>query len=121
MVLADYLREKAALLILDNCEHLIEACAQLTDRLLREAPGLTVLASSREPLGIAGETVYRVPSLPLPELQQAHDLQTLAQNDCVRLLVDRAAAASPSFRLTARNGPAVVQICRRLASAGRRR
>ncbi len=102
------------MLILDNCEHLIESCAQLADSLLRAAPGLKLVASSREPLGIAGETSYRVPSLALPDRRQLHDLDALAQNECVHLFVDRASAAYPPFRLTAKNAPAIAQIGMRL-------
>jgi predicted ATPase/class 3 adenylate cyclase len=113
-VLRDYLRAKSLLLLLDNCEHLIEACAQLVEALLRAAPSLRILASSREALGIAGETAYRVPSLTVPQRRQPHDLDTVARNDCVRLFVERATAALPSFRLTAMNAPAVAEIGRRL-------
>ena len=112
--LTDYVRAKNMLLILDNCEHLIQACAQLADSLLRAAPRLKILVTSREALGIASETVYRVPSLPLPESQQLHDLDVLEQNDCVHLFIDRAMLAYPSFRLKERNASAVTDICRRL-------
>jgi predicted ATPase/DNA-binding SARP family transcriptional activator len=110
----DYVRTKTLLLILDNCEHLIETCAQLADSLLRAAPHLTILASSREPFGIGGETAYGVPPLALPDPRQLHNLDALAQNDCVHLFVDRAAAAYPPFRLTAKNAPAIAQIGLRL-------
>src|SRR5260221_8171765 len=112
-VLLDYLRTKTMLLILDNCEHLIETCAQLADTMLRAAPGLKIVVSSRELLGIAGETAYRVPSLPLPDVQ-APSLEALSHNDCVRLFVDRALAAYPRFRLTEKNALALADICRRL-------
>src|SRR6266540_3827939 len=112
--LMDYVRAKSMLLLLDNCEHLIETCAQLTNALLRTAPRLKILASSREALGIAGETAYRVPSLPLPDPQQLQDLDALAQNDCVHLFIDRAMAANPSFRLKEKNAHAIADICRRL-------
>jgi predicted ATPase/class 3 adenylate cyclase/DNA-binding XRE family transcriptional regulator len=111
--LLDYLRGKSLLLILDNCEHLIEACAQLANALLRAAPHLKILASSREALDIAGETAYLLPSLPLPDLQGA-SLDALAQNDCVRLFVDRALAAYPPFRLKEKNAPAIAEICLQL-------
>src|SRR6266498_889072 len=101
--LMDYLRAKQLLLILDNCEHLIETCAQFADNLLRAARHLKILATSRETLGIAGETAYRVPSLPLPDPRQLQDLSALAQNDCVHLFVDRAMAAYPSFHLKEKN------------------
>jgi predicted ATPase/DNA-binding SARP family transcriptional activator len=112
--LLDYLRAKTLLLLLDNCEHLIETCAQLAERLLRAAPSVRILASSREALGIAGETAQRVPPLSLPDPRRLLDLDALAHNDCVRLFVERAAAAYPPFRLTAHNAPAIAQIVRRL-------
>jgi predicted ATPase/class 3 adenylate cyclase len=113
-VLLEYLRTRTTLLILDNCEHLIESCAQLADAMLRAAPGLKVLATSRESLDIAGETTYRVPSLPLPDPVDAEKLGRVAANDCVRLFVDRASAADQRFQLTERNASAVSQICLRL-------
>ncbi|HEV2238114.1 MAG TPA: helix-turn-helix domain-containing protein [Ktedonobacterales bacterium] len=113
-VVREYLRAKSALLLLDNCEHLIATCAEVAEALLRAAPGVRILASSREALGIAGETAYRVPSLALPEPGQVHDLTALARNDCVRLFLERAASMSPPLLLTARNAPAIAQIGRRL-------
>src|SRR5260221_8224334 len=112
-VLLDYLRTKTMLLILDNCEHLIETCAQLADTMLRAAPGLKIVVSSRELLGIAGETAYRVPSLPLPDVQ-APSLEALSHNDCVRLFVDRALSAYPLFRRTAKNALSIAALCRHL-------
>jgi predicted ATPase/DNA-binding SARP family transcriptional activator len=111
--LLDYLRTKTMLLLLDNCEHLIETCAQLANTMLRTAPGLKIMVSSREALGIAGETAYRVPSLPLPDVH-APSLEALAHNDCVRLFVDRARASYPRFRLTEKTALAIADICRRL-------
>lgn len=96
----DYLRDKKLLLILDNCEHLITACAKLADELLHQCAGLQILASSREALGIAGEVVYRTPSL--------------ADSESKRLFVERARAANSKFLLTDSNASAVAQICRRL-------
>jgi len=116
-VLRDFVRAKSLLLILDNCEHLIEACAQLAEALLRAAPDLRILASSREAFGIAGETTYRVPSLPLPDgarLGQPRAMDTLARNDCVRLFAERAAVTHPAFHLTTTNTPAIAEIGRRL-------
>jgi predicted ATPase/DNA-binding SARP family transcriptional activator len=118
--LVDYLRPKALLLLLDNCEHLIETCAQLAETVLRAAPGVKILASSREAVGIAGETPYRVPPLSMPDPRSLSNLDLLAsldalsQNDSIHLFVDRAATAYPPFRLTAHNAPAIAQICRRL-------
>ena len=112
--LLDYLRAKTLLLLLDNCEHLIETCAQLAEMVLHAAPGVTILASSREPLGIAGESPYRVPPLSQPDPRQVHDLDALERIDSVQLFVERALTAYPPFRLTAHNAPVVAQICRRL-------
>lgn len=113
--LLDHLRAKILLLIFDNCEHLIDACAQLANTLLRAAPGVKILASSREALGVAGETAYRVPSLTLPPaFADFGDLGVLARNDCVHLFLDRATAMSSTFRLTQKNAPSIVDICRRL-------
>lgn len=110
--LAAALRPNATLLVLDNCEHLVETCAQVADSLLRRCPALAILATSRQPLGLPGETVWRVPSLQLPAgSDMKQDLLTAA---AVRLLVDRAAAARPGFALNQRNGPIVLDICRRL-------
>jgi len=114
--LMDYVRRKRLLLILDNCEHLIEACARIADRLLRAAPQLKIIATSREFLGIAGENVYRVPSLPLPEQRQSHQLDILSQNDSVHLFIDRAIAANPAFRLKENNASAIMEICQRFYS-----
>ncbi len=113
-ILANYLRAKQLLLVLDNCEHLVETCAQMADTLLHAAPGLKILASSRESLGIAGETAYRVPPLSLPDPRQSSNLNALSQNDCVHLFLDRASAAYPHFHLTAKNAAAIAQICVRL-------
>ena len=116
--LIDVLRPRTCLLLLDNCEHLVEACAALADSLLRACPGLILLATSREPLGIAGETVWRVPPLTMPDASgdaaTSDDTSALAQYEAVRLFEERARAALPAFTLTGQNGPAVAQICRRL-------
>jgi predicted ATPase len=96
----DYLREKKLLLLLDNCEHLIEACARLTDDLLHQCKGLKTLASSREALGIAGEVVYHTPSL--------------GDSESTQLFVDRAGAVNPNFRLSRGNASSIAQICSRL-------
>jgi predicted ATPase/class 3 adenylate cyclase/uncharacterized protein HemY len=102
------------LLILDNCEHLIADTARLADTLLRTCPRLTILASSREPLTIHGETVCRVPSLSLPEPDAAATAQTVTQYEAVRLFVERASAVQPSFAVTNQSASAVAQICYRL-------
>jgi non-specific serine/threonine protein kinase len=108
------LRTRRLLLVLDNCEHLIEACAHLAATLLRACPELQILATSREPLGLAGETVWRVPSLLAPEPERLPPLEALTQYEAVRLFIDRAQAVQPRFALTERNAPAVAQVCRRL-------
>ncbi len=112
-LVADYLHSKCLLLILDNCEHLVETCAQLADAFLRHCPSLKMIASSREALGIAGETVFRVPPLALPD-QDSTDLDTLRQSEAVQLFVERAVAVRPGFDLSGQNAPAVGQICLRL-------
>jgi predicted ATPase len=112
-IVTDYLRAKELLLILDNCEHLIEGCAQLSENLLRNCPRVKIIASSREALGITGEIVYRVPSLSLPDEVQVTP-ETLMQCESGRLFVERATAAQPKFRLTDQNASPVAQICRRL-------
>ena len=114
--LTDALRPKALLLILDNCEHLVGACAALSDRLLRACPQVRVVATSREALRAEGESVWRVPSLasPEPELGGGPLAERLTQYSAARLFVERALAASPGFRVTAGNAPAIAELCRRL-------
>ncbi len=112
--LADFLREKTSLLVLDNCEHLIEACAKLADTLLNAAPNLKILASSREALGVKGEQAWHVPSLSIPDLKHLPAIEGLSQYEAVRLFIDRAVLAQPHFAVTNENAPAVAQICSRL-------
>ncbi|HKW80358.1 MAG TPA: tetratricopeptide repeat protein [Casimicrobiaceae bacterium] len=106
--------DRRLLLVLDNCEHLVDACAELASQLLQAGPHLKVLASSREPLRTAGETTYAVPALPTPGALQPVTVERLDQFEAVRLFVERAAAAKSDFRVTARNAAAVADICRRL-------
>jgi predicted ATPase/class 3 adenylate cyclase len=113
-VLTDYLGAKNALLILDNCEHVIEACAQLSQALLLACPKLKILASSREALGIAGETPYRVPSLKTPSPERLPSLEALGEMEAVRLFLERAAIVKPDLVLTKDNAAFVAQICFRL-------
>jgi predicted ATPase len=135
----DHLRPRHALLVIDNCEHLIGRCAELIELLATSCPRLQILATSREPLGIAGETDWRVPSLRVPGRPgegsppwetahnggasvdgsvsisaSSHEHEELVDCDAVRLFVDRASAALPSFRLTANNRAPVAEICARL-------
>jgi predicted ATPase/DNA-binding SARP family transcriptional activator len=109
------LKTKQVLVVLDNCEHLILACAQLADRLLGGTKHLKILATSREALDILGETVWPVPSLSLPDLQDSLDIKSLSKSESVRLFIERAMAMRPHFILIDQNADAVVQICRRLS------
>ena len=112
-VLVDYLRAKRILLILDNCEHLVEACARLADQFLQACPEMKIIASSREALNIRGETVQRVPSLSLPAPAQV-TAAALIDCEAVRLFCERAVAAFPQFALTDKNASYVGEICRHL-------
>jgi predicted ATPase len=110
----DYLRPRAPLLLLDNCEHLLQACAHLADALLQACPNLRIVATSREALGIAGELTYRVPSLSLPDLKRLPSPESLTEYEAVRLFVDRAAFGKPGFQVTRANALAVAQVCQQL-------
>ena len=105
------LQGRRLLLMLDNCEHLIDACARLAGTLLAACPRLQLLATSREGLELMGEAVYRVPPLTLPDPHNLPPLDALAQIDAIRLFIDRVALAVPGFTLTTQNASAVVQIC----------
>jgi predicted ATPase/class 3 adenylate cyclase len=109
----DYLSRKELLLVLDNCEHLVEACAELADTLLHAAPGLKILATSREALGISGEATFPVRSLSLPRLEHPTP-ESIGPYEAVRLFIDRAQAVQPDFQVTSQNAPAVAQVCARL-------
>jgi predicted ATPase/DNA-binding XRE family transcriptional regulator len=111
-ILINFLRAKAILLVLDNCEHLLEACAQLADTLLKNCANLKILATSRESLGITGEAAYPVPSLGLPNLAQL--LKNFRDYESVRLFEERAQLAKLDFSLTLENASSVAQICHRL-------
>ncbi|MGK5552559.1 AfsR/SARP family transcriptional regulator [Actinomadura kijaniata] len=112
--LAAALRDRRPLLLLDNCEHVVEAVAELVERLLRAVPGLRVLATSQEPLGVPGETVHAVPPLDAPRSRADSGPDTLRRYSAVRLFAERAAAVAPGFELTCDNAGAVASICRRL-------
>ncbi|SUA73214.1 Regulatory protein AfsR [Nocardia otitidiscaviarum] len=105
---------KQVLLVLDNCEHLVAVIADLTEQLLRSVPGLRILATSREPLGVSGEAVYPVAALELPYSPADIGVAALPKFSAVRLFTARAAAASPGFAIDAGNAAAVATICRRL-------
>jgi len=121
--LAGFVRDKVLLVVLDNCEHLVAGCAELVVRLLRAAPGLRVLATSREVLGVPGELVWPVPPLAVPDPppepgpgggRDGPSPEVLAGYDGVRLFLERAHLADPSFVLDGDNATAVAEICRRL-------
>lgn len=109
-----FLRQKSALLILDNCEHLVGACAGICDTIVRTCRGVRVLATSREPLGVAGETIYRVPPLASPREGQVLTADDALEYEAVRLFVARAKAASNAFVLSDDNATEVAAICSRL-------
>jgi predicted ATPase/DNA-binding SARP family transcriptional activator/uncharacterized protein HemY len=112
-ILTDFLQEKKSLLILDNCEHLIQACAQLAETLLRACPDLHILATSREALGVAGEAVYLVPSLTTPDPLKS-TLDSLSEYEAVQLFLERAQSAMRDFSLTKENAQAIAQVCHHL-------
>lgn len=113
-VLKEYLHEKQALIVLDNCEHLVFASAQVVNALLNAAPRLKVMASSREALGVKGELSYPVPSLSLPDIKHLPVIEGLSQYEAVRLFIDRALLVAPHFVVDKDNAPHIAQICHRL-------
>ena len=113
-VLAAAIGARDLIILLDNCEHLIRGCAEVTERLLRSCPQVTILATSREPLGVPGEVIWRVPSLSFPPAGAALGPADLAAFEAVQLFVDRAGHVRPGFELTSQNAAAVADICARL-------
>ncbi|MDP9257115.1 MAG: adenylate/guanylate cyclase domain-containing protein [Actinomycetota bacterium] len=109
-----HLAAQRALVLLDNCEHVLEPCRQLADALLHGCPDITVVATSREPLGLGGETTWRVPSLSLPPERAPEALQSLGDSDAVRLFIERAVKVRPNFAVTNESAPHVAQICQHL-------
>ena len=112
--LAKHLADHQLLIVLDNCEHLAEAAASLTEYLLAACPNLAVLATSREALGVEGELSWQVPPLSLPQAEPAPTASALAKSDAVKLFEQRAQLVRPSFRVTDDNAGAVLAICQRL-------
>jgi predicted ATPase/DNA-binding CsgD family transcriptional regulator/Tfp pilus assembly protein PilF len=112
--LAEVLRDRQLLLILDNCEHLLGATAQLVDKLLDSCPRVRILATSREALGVEGEGRWPVPPLSMPHPQSTPSSEELEAYESVRLFIERAKGRDPSFSLSPHNAPAVAEICRRL-------
>jgi predicted ATPase/DNA-binding winged helix-turn-helix (wHTH) protein len=112
--LSGALQAKHALLVLDNCEHLVEACATQAAALLRSCPNLTIVSTSREALDVPGETIWTVTPLALPKIDSLATAGGIEQYDAVRLFVGRAGSYRPDFALTAENAGAVAELCRRL-------
>ncbi len=113
-LLIAHLASREALLVVDNCEHLLDAIAVLADVVLKEAPGVRLLATSRQPLGISGERVLHVPPLTLPQETNSESAQGLAQSEAVSLLLERAADAGVELEITEANRQLVIDLCRRL-------
>ena len=107
----DQLAARRALVVLDNCEHVLDAAADVAEALLHGCPQVTVLATSRAPLGVGGETDWRVPSLSLPAERAPAPIDAVAQSDAVRLFIERAAKVRPNFAVTTASAPAIAQIC----------
>ena len=101
-------------MILDNCEQVVHGCADVAKRLLQAGSQVKILTSSRDYLQVAGETVYHLPTLSVPEARSQIDIDSLLQHEAVRLFVDRASATRRDFSLTDKNATAVIDICRRL-------
>ncbi|MDG3011673.1 LuxR family transcriptional regulator [Rhodococcus sp. D2-41] len=113
-LLVDFLQDRHLLLVLDNCEQVVDGVALLTASLLRASRRLQVLATSREPLAILGETVFRVPPLTVPDPERPRTSPGLPNNEAVRLFAERARSAVPGFELTEQNQQSVAAVCRRL-------
>ena len=113
-IVVSYLRDKQLLLVVDNCEHLLGPAAEVVAEVLRSAPNVRVITTSREPLQVAGEHVVPIPPLELPQRDGEETLDQLRHNEAVTLFSERAAAASGAFELTGSNKGAVVALCRRL-------
>ena len=112
--LVEALKPRNLLLLLDNCEHLLDGCAELADLLIRSCPGVRILASSREGLGIAGELTYRIPSLSLPDPMEPATASSVGQYESVQLFIERALFHLPEFTVTNQNAPALASVCFRL-------
>ena len=113
-LLVEALTHKRLLIFLDNCEHLLDACATLADALLRACPDVQLMASSREALGVVGEQTFRVPSLSMPDPKRPQILESLLKYEAVQLFMDRAQLARPDFKVTQENAKALASLCCRL-------
>jgi predicted ATPase/DNA-binding NarL/FixJ family response regulator len=112
--LIDFLKPRHVLLVLDNCEHLVGACAHLAETLLKSCPDLCILATSREPLHLPGESIWPVQGLSLPNLRQARQNENLLRFEAIQLFTERAKEIFPTFEISKNNAPALVQVCRKL-------
>ncbi|MBK8551580.1 MAG: tetratricopeptide repeat protein [Ignavibacteria bacterium] len=112
--LCDYLKDKKLLIILDNCEQLVDHCAALAEKLLRNSPGLKIIATSREALRCAGEQTHNVLSLNVPVPGVENSIEKLAQFEAVRLFIETAMAVDSEFRINKNNAPAIAAICYQL-------
>jgi non-specific serine/threonine protein kinase len=110
----EHLREREMLLVLDNCEHVLDEVAQLADAIVRWCPGVRILATSRQSLGISGEATMVVPPLQVPDIEHLPSPEAYEQYASVRLFADRAKAAVPDFEIDERNGPALMRLCHHL-------
>ena len=114
LTVAEHLKTKSPMLVLDNAEHVLQACAQLADTLLRQCPRVTLVVTSRERLGVAGELTYRVPSLTAPDPRRDKTPETVGPYESVRLFVERAQFQRPGFAVTTSNAAALASICHQL-------
>jgi non-specific serine/threonine protein kinase len=112
--LVEHLGSRSTLLVMDNCEHLVGASASLAEALLGRCPKLSILVTSREALGVEGETLFLVPQLSLPDLCRLPGSDGLWDYEAARLFVERARAVRPGFEVTERNAVAIARICHRL-------
>ncbi len=112
--LVHFLRPKQLLVVIDNCEHLIESCARGAEKILTACENVKIMATSREPLGIVGEKIYRMPPLTLPDAQASFANESPMQYEAIQLFAQRATAVNQDFSITTQNAPWVFQICRRL-------
>ena len=113
-VLIEHLEPKRLLLVFDNCEHVLEACATLADLIVRQCPGVVLLSTSRERLGLAGEQTYRVPALSLPDQTRVHTPMSVVTAESAQLFVDRALLVRPDFQITHAGAPALASLCGQL-------
>jgi predicted ATPase len=111
--LVENIKNRSLMILLDNCEHLIQACAEIADKLLRSVRNLRILSTSREALNISGEVVWRIPSLSCPDPDSEKDIIKVQKYEAIRLFVERAASGKPGFTLNPQNVSPIVQICRR--------